>query len=86
MVDFCLRISAEQCPHDGSSVNVITALAPLPHPRFSRFFAQIKQDLGFGIYVPDCTPPPAHSRRRPRPAPPIRSWSSRCWTSTAATR
>ena len=32
----------------------ITALAPLPHPRFSRFFAQIKQDLGFGIYVPDC--------------------------------
>ena len=35
-------------------VNVITALAPLPHPRFSRFFAQIKQDLGFGVYVPDC--------------------------------
>ena len=34
--------------------DVITALAPLPHPRFSRFFAQIKQDLGFGIYVPDC--------------------------------
>ena len=34
--------------------SVITALAPLPHPRFSRFFAQIKQDLGFGIYVPDC--------------------------------
>ena len=55
MVDFCLRISAEQVPsHDGSTVNVITALAPLPHPRFSRFFAQIKQDLGFGIYVPDC--------------------------------
>jgi hypothetical protein len=40
--------------HDGSTVRVITALAPLPHPRFSRFFAQIKQDLGFGIYVPDC--------------------------------
>jgi hypothetical protein len=55
MVDFCLRTSAEQVPsHDGSSVNVITALAPLPHPRFSKFFAQIKQDLGFGIYVPDC--------------------------------
>ena len=35
-------------------VSVVTALAPLPHPRFSRFFAQIKQDLGFGIYVPDC--------------------------------
>jgi hypothetical protein len=55
MVDFCLKISAEEVPsHDGSTVNVVTALAPLPHPRFSRFFAHIKQDLGFGIYVPDC--------------------------------
>jgi hypothetical protein len=55
MVNFCLHISREEVPsHDGSTINVITALAPLPHPRFSRFFAQIKQDLGFGIYVPDC--------------------------------
>jgi hypothetical protein len=55
MVDFCLKTSREQvASHDGSTVNVITALAPLPHPRFSRFFAQIKQDLGFGVYVPDC--------------------------------
>lgn len=55
MVEFCLQTSAEEVPsHDGSTVRVITALAPLPHPRFSRFFAQIKQDLGFGIYVPDC--------------------------------
>src|SRR5450432_642386 len=55
MVDFCLSTSAEEVPsHDGSNLRVITALAPLPHPRFSRFFAQIKQDLGFGIYVPDC--------------------------------
>src|SRR5882757_4016682 len=55
MVDFCLKTSREEVPsHDGSTVNVITALAPLPHPRFSKFFAQIKQDLGFGIYVPDC--------------------------------
>src|SRR3954466_11926602 len=55
MVDFCLKTSAEGVPsHDGSTVRVVTALAPLPHPRFSRFFAQIKQDLGFGIYVPDC--------------------------------
>jgi hypothetical protein len=54
-VDFCLKTSAEEVPsHDGSTVRVVTALAPLPHPRFSRFFAQIKQDLGFGIYVPDC--------------------------------
>ena len=55
MVDFCLKTSAEEVPsHDGSTVRVVTALAPLPHPRFPRFFAQIKQDLGFGIYVPDC--------------------------------
>ncbi|KAH2809903.1 hypothetical protein KXV85_005609, partial [Aspergillus fumigatus] len=51
MVNFCLTVSREEVPsHDGSTVNVITALAPGPHPRFSRFFAQIKQDLGFGIY------------------------------------
>jgi hypothetical protein len=55
MVNFCLTISREEVPsHDGSTAKVITALAPHPHPRFSRFFAQIKQDLGFGIYVPDC--------------------------------
>jgi len=55
MVDFCLTTSREEVrSHDGSTVSVVTALAPLPHPRFSRFFAQIKQDLGFGIYVPDC--------------------------------
>jgi hypothetical protein len=55
MVDFCLSTSREDVRAlDGSTVSVITALAPPPHPRFSRFFAQIKQDLGFGIYVPDC--------------------------------
>jgi hypothetical protein len=55
MVDFCLTTSREDVrAPDGGTVSVITALAPLPHPRFSRFFAQIKQDLGFGIYVPDC--------------------------------
>jgi hypothetical protein len=55
MVEFCLTTSREQVrAQDGGTVSVITALAPLPHPRFSRFFAQIKQDLGFGVYVPDC--------------------------------
>src|SRR6266852_2765855 len=55
MVDFCLTTSSEDVlAQDGQAVSVVTALAPLPHPRFSRFFAQIKQDLGFGIYVPDC--------------------------------
>src|SRR3954447_17330529 len=55
MVEFCLTTSREDVrSHDGRTFSVVTALAPLPHPRFSRFFAQIKQDLGFGIYVPDC--------------------------------
>lgn len=55
MVDFCINVSREQVKgEDGRRFDVITALAPAPHPRFSRFFAQIKQDLGFGVYVPDC--------------------------------
>jgi hypothetical protein len=55
MVDFCINISREEVRStDGARFDVITALAPAPHPRFSRFFAQIKQDLGFGVYVPDC--------------------------------
>jgi hypothetical protein len=55
MVEFCLVTSREDVlGQDGQPVSVVTALAPLPHPRFSRFFAQIKQDLGFGVYVPDC--------------------------------
>ena len=55
MVEFCLVTSREDvAAQDGTRFSVITALAPLPHPRFSRFFSQIKQDLGFGIYVPDC--------------------------------
>jgi hypothetical protein len=55
MIDFCLVTSREEVRGpDGRPVTVITALAPLPHPRFSRFFSHIKQDLGFGVYVPDC--------------------------------
>ena len=55
MVDFCVNISREEVEGiGGQRFDVITALAPAPHPRFSRYFAQIKQDLGFGVYVPDC--------------------------------
>lgn len=55
MVEFCLKISREDVQaRDGSTFSVVTALAPPPHPRFSRFFSQIKEELGFGIYVPDC--------------------------------
>jgi hypothetical protein len=55
MVEFCMSTSREEVRGaDRARFDVITALAPPPHPRFSRYFAQIKQDLGFGIYVPDC--------------------------------
>jgi hypothetical protein len=54
MVEFCLSTSREEVrAPDGGIASVVTALAPLPHPRFSRFFSQIKQELGFGVYVPD---------------------------------
>jgi hypothetical protein len=39
---------------NGRAFDVVTAIAPAPHPRFSRFFTGIKQNLGFGVYVPDC--------------------------------
>jgi hypothetical protein len=55
MADFCLGASREQVRgQDGRAFDVVTAIAPAPHPRFSRFFAEIKEKLGFGIYVPDC--------------------------------
>ncbi len=55
MVEFCLKTSREEVrAPDGRAFNVVTAIAPPPHPRFSRFFTEIKQDLGFGVYVPDC--------------------------------
>jgi hypothetical protein len=55
MTDFCLGASRERVAGpDGRAFDVVTAIAPAPHPRFSRFFAEIKQNLGFGIYVPDC--------------------------------
>ena len=55
MADFCLGASRERvAAADGRGFDVVTAIAPHPHPRFSRFFAEIKQNLGFGIYVPDC--------------------------------
>ena len=55
MVDFCLKPSREQVrARNGRAFDVVTAIAPAPHPRFSRFFTGIKQNLGFGVYVPDC--------------------------------
>src|SRR5437868_293704 len=64
MIEFCLTTSREQVrAQDGRVFDVVTALAPPPHPRFSRFFAQIKQDLGFGVYVPDCDTTRSEERR-----------------------
>jgi hypothetical protein len=55
MAKFCLGPSRERVRGtDGSAFDVVTAIAPPPHPRFSRFFAEIKEKLGFGLYVPDC--------------------------------
>jgi hypothetical protein len=56
MIDFCLDTSGEAVPNpaDGQPFAVVTALAPSPHTRISRFFGDLKSDLGFGTYVPDC--------------------------------
>jgi hypothetical protein len=56
MIGFCLNESRERVPSltDRAPFDVVTAIAPAPHARFSRFFANIKSDLGFGLYVPDC--------------------------------
>ena len=56
LIGFCLQESRERVPSriDGAPFDVVTAIAPSPHPRFSRFFANIKADLGFELYVPDC--------------------------------
>ena len=56
MITFCLDTSRERvrAPSDGRPFDVITALVPPPHSRMSKFFWQVKSDLGFGLYVPDC--------------------------------
>jgi hypothetical protein len=56
MIRFCLQTSREvvPAPQDAAPVSVVTALAPPPHAEMSRFFWQLKSDLGFGSYVPDC--------------------------------
>jgi len=56
MVRFCLQTSREEVtvPGSGERCTAVTALAPPPHSRMSRFFWRLKSDLGFGLYVPDC--------------------------------
>ena len=55
LIGFCLRESRERVhDRDGKPFDVITAIAPQPHVRINRFFARVKTDLGFSIYVPDC--------------------------------
>ena len=55
MVRFCIETSREDTVlANGRRCAAITALAPPPHARMSRFFWRLKSDLGFGLYVPDC--------------------------------
>jgi hypothetical protein len=55
MVRFCLQTSREDTPLPGGArCAAVTALVPLPHVRMRRFFWRLKNDLGFGLYVPDC--------------------------------
>jgi hypothetical protein len=55
MIGFCLRESREAVRGgDGRDYAVVTAIAPGPHARIGRFYAQIKSTLGFGVYLPDC--------------------------------
>jgi hypothetical protein len=56
MIHFCLETSREQVrtPESGRPFQVVTALAPKPHSQLSEFFWQLKHDIGFGLYVPDC--------------------------------
>jgi hypothetical protein len=56
MVRFCIQTSREEValPECEERCAAVTALAPPPHARMSRFFWRLKSDLGFGLYVPDC--------------------------------
>ena len=56
LVEFCLGVSRERVRAlDGAGpFDVVTALAPGPHAQLKGYFANIRQELGFGIYVPDC--------------------------------
>jgi hypothetical protein len=56
MIRFCVETSREKvhAPSDRRPVDVITALVPPPDVQMSKFFWELKADLGFGLYVPDC--------------------------------
>ncbi|MBO0734416.1 MAG: hypothetical protein J2P49_08910, partial [Methylocapsa sp.] len=56
MMDFCLKTSGERvrAPGGGEPVTAITALVSPPDVRMTRFFWQLKHELGFGAYIPDC--------------------------------
>lgn len=55
MIRFCLCTSREgvRAVHNGEPFDVVTALVQPPHSRMTKFFWQLKSDLGFGVYVPD---------------------------------
>lgn len=55
LIGFCLNESRENVldPRDGRPTCVVTAIAPPPHACISRFFRNLKRDLGFGTFVCD---------------------------------
>ena len=68
---------------DGNAFDVVTAIAPHPHPRFSRFFAGMKKKLRLWYLRAGLQPTrPARSPRQRRRASTIRCSISRCPTST----
>ncbi len=56
LVEFCLGVSSERVRtlDTGQPFDVVTALAPGHHAELKGYFANIRQELGFGVYVPDC--------------------------------
>ena len=67
LIGFCLDTSRERvrAPDDGEPFDVITALAPPPHARMSRFFCAASRPISVSASTsPTATPPPARSRRR----------------------
>ena len=87
MVEFCLTTSREDVrAQDGS----LSASSPRwRRCRIRGFQNSSRRSSRTSASASTCriaTPPPARSRRRPRPARPIRSSTSRCWISMPATR
>ena len=87
MADFCLGASREQVRGiDGNAFDVVTAIAPHPHPRFCASSPGSRRSSALVSTCRTATPRPARSPRQRRRASTIRCSISRCPTSTADIR